>query len=178
MANPKLKLRYESSCNAYIDVFCAKQEMDFNGWIGDEVGGIAECNDFYFDFHAIVKDIDTAQPKGLIIDWYYDNLEAERFINYDSYIRGLRVSGLPVEDVEKLAKEKSKEIFGVDLRVAASLFKEGYKAAPSLKAKAIYHQLMNESEEVISSPIRFTGVSVEKIKRVFEKYFDPYQFDF
>ncbi len=184
MANPKLKLRYESSCNAYIDVFCQKQEMDFNGWIGDEVGGIAECNDFYFDFHAIVKDIDTAQPKGLIIDWYYDNLEAERFINYDSYIRGLRVSDLPVEDVEELAFEATIDykpfVITCDNYRDYAMYGwvEGYKAAPALKAKAIYHRLMKESEEVISSPIRFTGVSIEKIKRVFEKYFDPYQFDF
>jgi hypothetical protein len=38
--------------------------------------------------------------------------------------------------------------------------------------------LMKEKEEIISSPVRFTGVSVEKIKKVFEKYFDPYQSEY
>ena len=36
--------------------------------------------------------------------------------------------------------------------------------------KAIFEDIENESEEVISSPIRFYGVSMERIKRVFEKH--------
>ena len=36
--------------------------------------------------------------------------------------------------------------------------------------KAIFEEIENESEEVICSPIRFYGVSMERIQRVFEKH--------
>jgi len=88
----KLKENYETICNKYITIFCEKQEMDFNGWIGDIIGGIAICNDFYFNFDDIVLDINFDQPKGDIIDWYFDNLEIQdKYINYYSYIKGLRI---------------------------------------------------------------------------------------
>ena len=91
----KLKNKYENICNKYISLFCIKQEMDFEGWIGDDIGGIAYCNDFFFNFSDIVLDINTNQPKGKIIDWYYDNLEStDNSINYYSYIKGLRVKEL------------------------------------------------------------------------------------
>jgi hypothetical protein len=187
IAKTILRQHYENICNAYVNEFCAKQEMDLNGWIGGEVGGVTECSDFFFDFRDIVRDIDTEQPKGLIIDWYYDNLEGRRFINYDSYIRGLRVSDLPVEDVEdveKLAFEATIDykpfVITCDNYRDYAIYGwvEGYKAAPDIKTKAIYHQLMSKQEEIISNPIRFNGVSIHKIKKVFEKYFDPYQNDF
>lgn len=89
----KLKKQYELVCNQYVDLFCKKQDMSFNGWVGNTIGGIALCNDFYFNFHDIVWDINSNQPKGSIIDWYYDNLEnTEKSINYYSYTKGLRVS--------------------------------------------------------------------------------------
>ena len=34
----------------------------------------------------------------------------------------------------------------------------------------ILEDLLKEQQEVVSSPIRFNGVSIEKIKQVFEKY--------
>jgi hypothetical protein len=180
IAKTILRLYYENICNAYVNDFCEKQDMTWEGWVGDQVGSIAECSDFYFDFRDIITDIDTGQPKGLIIDWYYDNLEGERYINYNSYIGGLRVKDLPVEDVETLAKDyaekwSSKRRADKYIRDA---FIEGYLLAQAPKTKAIYHQLMKEKEEIISSPVRFTGVSDEKIKKVFEKYFDPYQSEY
>ena len=65
--------------------------MDFNGWVADEVGGIAECSDFYFNFLDIVKDIEKNVDKGVIIDWYYSNIDNENnYINYNSWLMGLR----------------------------------------------------------------------------------------
>ncbi len=91
----ELKKQYEFVCNEYVTKFCNKQEMDFEGWVGDTIGGIAYCNDFYFNFQDIVWDINSKQPKGVIIDWYYENLEIpEKSINYFSYTKGLRVSEL------------------------------------------------------------------------------------
>jgi hypothetical protein len=91
----KLKRQYEFVCNEYVTKFCNKQEMNFEGWICNTVGDVACCNDFYFNFQDIVCDINTKQPKGAIIDWYYSNLdEPEKSINYYSYTKGLRITDL------------------------------------------------------------------------------------
>ena len=88
-----LNKSYKDICSKYIIAFCEKQEMEFYGWVGDEVGGVALCSDFFFNFQDIVWDINSKQLKGLIIDWYYECLEMpEKSINYYSYTKGLRVS--------------------------------------------------------------------------------------
>ena len=95
MNTKHLKRKYEEACNEYLQIFCEKQGMDNEGWVGDFVGGIAICSDFYFNISDIIIDIDTDQPKGSIINWYFDNLEhPEKHINYYSYSKGLRVSDL------------------------------------------------------------------------------------
>lgn len=91
----KLKETYEFACNEYLQKFCNKQEMDNEGWVNDDVGSIALCSDFYFHLHDIVLDINSKQPKGQIIDWYYENLDTpEKSINYYSYTKGLRISDI------------------------------------------------------------------------------------
>ena len=91
----ELKKNYESSCNQYLKEFCKKQDFTNDGWVNDDIGGIALCSDFFFNLHDIVWDINSKQPKGIIINWYYDNLEnTEKCINYYSYTNGLRFSHL------------------------------------------------------------------------------------
>jgi hypothetical protein len=90
-----LQQKYEDACNEYVLKFCKKQEIDFEGWIADIIGGIALCNDFYFNFHDIVWDINSKQKKEAIKNWYYENLEyPNKSINYYSYTKGLRVKDL------------------------------------------------------------------------------------
>ena len=90
-----LKKRYEFLCNEYVRLFCEKQEMDFECWVAGVVGQIACCNDFYFNFQDIVWDVNFNQPKGAIIDWYYENLDfPEKSINYFSYTKGLRINDI------------------------------------------------------------------------------------
>ena len=31
---------YELACNALVEVFCRKQEMEFDGWVNGDIGGI------------------------------------------------------------------------------------------------------------------------------------------
>lgn len=81
---------YENICNELAEEFCRKQDMIFDGWAGNQIGGIAYCNDFFFNMNDIILDLKSNQPKGNIIDWYYSNTE-EHTINYYSYTRGLRV---------------------------------------------------------------------------------------
>ena len=92
-----LKKEYESIVEKYIDAFCQKQEIDKNSlyWIGGEIGEVVEISDCYFNFLDIKKDIDTNQSKGFIFNWYLNNDYLEgKTINYDSYIKGLRVKDL------------------------------------------------------------------------------------
>lgn len=90
----KLKRQYEDACNEYLEVFCEKQGMQNFGWVGNDVGSSAVCSDFNFSMHEIKLDIDTRQQVGTIIKWYDDNMISSNHINYDSYIKGLRVSDL------------------------------------------------------------------------------------
>lgn len=89
----KLKLEYRNACNNYITEFCKKQNFEFIGWVGDEVGGIALCSDLFFNLHDIIWDINSNQKKGVIVDWYDSVMEnPETSINYHSYTKGLRVN--------------------------------------------------------------------------------------
>lgn len=80
---------YENVCNELAKDFCRKQDLIFDGWVGNQIGGIAYCSDFFFNMNDIVLDLKTDQPKGNIIDWYYSNTE-EYTINYYSHTKGLR----------------------------------------------------------------------------------------
>jgi hypothetical protein len=85
-----LKAKYESACNDYVKLFCHKQGLEFDGWAGDTVGSIAFCSDMSFNLSDIVFDINTNQPKGLIIQWYNDSLESSEantsgIMNYWTY---------------------------------------------------------------------------------------------
>ncbi|MGL4855194.1 MAG: hypothetical protein ACRC37_08100 [Lentisphaeria bacterium] len=85
----KLSKEYKRVCEDYVKIFCNKQDMDFDGWAADVVGEVAWCNDFYFNFSDIVLDVNTWQPKGLIVEWYY-SLNDDFKPNYSSYTLGFR----------------------------------------------------------------------------------------
>ena len=87
----KLKKDYEKVCNQYMKLFCEKQDIGFDGFVNDDIGGIALCSDFFFNFQDIVWDVNAKIPKGVIIEWYDAQLEnPEKAINYYSYTKGLR----------------------------------------------------------------------------------------
>jgi len=87
----KLKKDYERVCNQYMKLFCEKQDLGFDGFVNDDIGGIALCSDFFFNFQDIVWDVNAKIAKGVIIEWYDAQLEnPEKAINYYSYTKGLR----------------------------------------------------------------------------------------
>ena len=90
----KIKKEYEKSCNKIVELFCEKQDLKFDYWIGDKVGGIADCGSFDFYLEDIILDLDKDLKKGFIFDWYDDNLDYKQYINYNSYIMGLRHENL------------------------------------------------------------------------------------
>ena len=93
----KLHKDYCKVCNDYIIAFEKKQSILFDGWVGNEIGGIASfaCQ-YFFDLHDIILDLNTKQPKGNILNWQSEDVdfnmlnEKQQHINYKSYTMGLR----------------------------------------------------------------------------------------
>lgn len=91
----KLRKQHEQACDQYVKKFCKRQDLIFHGWAGGIVGGMANCGDYYFNYHDIVWDVNSQQEKGLIISWYSDNSESPvDSISYFSYTSGLRIQDL------------------------------------------------------------------------------------
>lgn len=65
-----LQEQFNKIADKYIKAFCTKQECEMDFWVADEIGGIAFCADFYFNYDAIRLDVDYDVPKGEIIKWY------------------------------------------------------------------------------------------------------------
>lgn len=87
----KLISDYEQVCNEIVELFANKQGLKFEGWVGDDVGGIADfSNSYYFTITEMVRDLKTNQPKGMITQWQDDNVANENQINYYAYTKGIR----------------------------------------------------------------------------------------
>lgn len=88
----QLKKQYEDVVSEYVQKFCNKQGLEFEHWIGDNIGGIACFGDiFYYNLQDVIWDVNSKQPKGLIIEWLYDSINnPEKSINYYSYSKGFR----------------------------------------------------------------------------------------
>jgi len=88
-----MKKRFEESVQEYILAFCLKNEIDFDYWIGNDIGGVAcfQGGEVYLNFDDIRFDIDTEQPAELIINHYWDSIaNYPNEINFKSYAQGLR----------------------------------------------------------------------------------------
>jgi len=71
-----LYLMHTLIANEWVDKFCKKQEIEFDYWVADEVGGIGSfINQYFFTLSDIVYDIRTRQPKGLILQWQDEEME-------------------------------------------------------------------------------------------------------
>lgn len=94
-----LKAAYEVIVNEYMEIFCKKQDVDFDGWVGEDVGSVACIADMFLNFSDIKTDVDMEVKSGEIINWYWDNMpqslgEEPKSINYYSYLKGLRVKDI------------------------------------------------------------------------------------
>lgn len=101
------KKEFEKVANSYIHGFAKKHEVDFEFWVGDEVGGVACFNsEYFFNFDDIRHDIDNNIPKGLISDWQNDtveyNLHGMKSINFKSYAIGLRYADIQSQGAARL----------------------------------------------------------------------------
>lgn len=92
----KLQKEYQQVVQKYIDKFCEKQDLEFEGWDSENIGGTAFFYDFInFYFQDIVWDINSNQKKGLIINWMHETIyNSPNRITYFNYTKGLRYKDL------------------------------------------------------------------------------------
>ena len=87
-----LKQEYIDIVDKYLFAFIRKQNIKFDGWVGNDIGGVAQfIEQYYFSFNDIRMDIDNNVPKGIILDWQNDNIDNNSndegiIVNYKSYL--------------------------------------------------------------------------------------------
>ena len=91
-------IQYESICNEIVKKFAKNQDLEFNGWVGNDVGGIAGfATQYFFSIQDMILDLNTKQKKGFILQWQSEMVEyrmsepPKQTINYKSYTLGLRM---------------------------------------------------------------------------------------
>ena len=86
-----MRKKLDKILEKYIKKFEKKHGLTFEFAVSDDLMGVIffGCV-FYFDINNIIYDIDTKQPEGLIIDWLYDTMNHDKYINFQSYSMGLR----------------------------------------------------------------------------------------
>ena len=79
-------MEVEKTQSDYINCFEQKHSISFDGWVGQEVGGVAMFGDFFFNYDDIRLDIDNKARKDLIFNWYDLVLEDNRSPNYETWL--------------------------------------------------------------------------------------------
>ena len=97
MTPQQLKTDFETVVNNYITFFCEKQDGDFLGWVGNNVGEWADIGDITLMFDDIRLDIDENAPKGEILKWHNAQVDKhfrdnnfDEDINYRNWLKGVR----------------------------------------------------------------------------------------
>ncbi len=90
-----LDSEYRLACVNYACAFAKKQGIEFDGFLNDATCNTVMFGDYYFDLSDIIFDLQNTQPKGLILRWKNDSIEAYfagnfDTINYRSYCDGHR----------------------------------------------------------------------------------------
>ncbi|GIM60059.1 hypothetical protein CAPN008_01090 [Capnocytophaga canis] len=103
----KILHNFEKASIALVEAFAEKQGLDFDFFIGDNPAEVVSFScEITFSLNEIWHDLSTDQPKGLIMEWFYENLEQYHkgnndYINYYSWTLGKRY-----EDKEPSEKDK------------------------------------------------------------------------
>lgn len=87
----KLQKEYSLLVSEYISAFEKKHDIEFDYWVGDEVGEIAVFGDFFFNFDDIRRDVDDDVPEKKIFEWYDLTLDSalkdESTMNFKTFLK-------------------------------------------------------------------------------------------
>lgn len=81
--------KYEKFCNEIVEDFIAKyleKDLDYY-WIGDEVGDVIACGDYYFSFTDILTALRLEYPVEIFFQW---NEESQELFEADKEIPTLQ----------------------------------------------------------------------------------------
>lgn len=93
-----LKKVWKDVCESYVMAFCKRHHFTYepNMWVGideNNIGTVTEVNDMFVSLDVIRYDVDTNQPEGNFMKWYYKDLElyelgVDKYMNYQSFCKG------------------------------------------------------------------------------------------
>lgn len=86
-----MRKKLDKILKKYIKKFEKKHKLNFEFAVSDDLMDVICFGDvLLFSINDIIYDIDTKQPKDLIIDWLYDSIHQDKHINFYNYSKGLR----------------------------------------------------------------------------------------
>lgn len=84
----KLGEKIDKCFDDYVDIFCEKQETYSLGWTANIKGSCVCIADAYLSFEDIRLDLEYDMEKGVIWDWYWDNIDlGENALSYYAFIK-------------------------------------------------------------------------------------------
>lgn len=102
-----LKERFDAIANEYVKSFCKMYGFDALDayWIGSDVGGILDLEDYTFNFDDIRYCVDNKVKWSCLIKWYDYNMDngKVRYINLNSWVKGCPKPSN--KELERLKKE-------------------------------------------------------------------------
>lgn len=83
------RIGFDFYVDKYMELFCEKQEMNYDkeNWTG--FGEIIEVGDMNAFFSDIRMDVDLNVTKGVFVEWYWTVTEKRPYINYNTWLMGL-----------------------------------------------------------------------------------------
>lgn len=90
-----MKKRFENAVAEYIKAFTKKHDIEFDGWVADQIGTVGMFADYYFDLEDIRRDLDQNMTQGDIFKWYDMRMQKKHeHLNYYSYCLKDQISKL------------------------------------------------------------------------------------
>lgn len=84
-----MKEKFENACFAYVRTFAKILDIEFDNWVGDNIGEVANfSDDSFWSFRDIKYFIDNGIDAETIQDWYDYNIEFGEYCYYNpsSYV--------------------------------------------------------------------------------------------
>ena len=86
-----LKEQFNEITKEYVSLFSKKHDIEFDGWIGDNVGEIAFFADYFVDFEDIRYDIDNDIEEKKFFEWYDMEIDlalaGKPTVNYRNFLK-------------------------------------------------------------------------------------------
>lgn len=86
----------ETCIENYTKLFCLKHGFNYESdmWVSGEIGSIICISDMFINFSDIRLDLEKNVTKGIFSEWYWTVVDKRPYINYNSWVMGLRHSNL------------------------------------------------------------------------------------